>query len=72
VSESKFGNQLADMLLADGATTQPSVMGELMRERFEGDRRIRQTETVWVADGGPLGNGHWETIEVIDVGPAPS
>jgi hypothetical protein len=59
------------MLLNDGATTAPSVMGELMRERFEGDRRLRQTESVWVPDPGPLGGGHWETVEVIDAGPAP-
>jgi hypothetical protein len=58
------------MLLADGAITQPSVAGELMRERFDGDRRIRQTESVWVDGSGPFNPGHWEEIEVIDVGPA--
>lgn len=65
------GNALVDMLIADGATTQPTVMGELMRERFDGDRNIRQVEERWVPDGS-LDRGHWETIEVLDVGPAPA
>jgi hypothetical protein len=72
VSEPKFGNHLADMLLADGATTAPSVVGDLMRQRFEGDRSIRQVESRWVPGSGPFGDGHWEEIEVIDVGPAPA
>jgi hypothetical protein len=71
VSEAKSGNALADMLLNDGAVAAPSVMGELMRERFEGDRQIRQIEERWVPDGS-LDRGHWETVEVIDVGPAPA
>jgi hypothetical protein len=70
VSEPKFGNHLAAMLLADGATTAPSVAGDLTRERFDGDRRIRQVESRWVPSPGPFGDG--ETIEVIDVGPAPT
>lgn len=60
------------MLLADGATTAPSVAGELTRERFEGDRRIVQTESRWVPGTGAFSDGHWEVIEVIDVGPAPA
>jgi hypothetical protein len=71
VSE-QFGSPLVDMLLADGATVAPSVAGDLIRGQFEGDRRIRQVEEVWVPGSGPFGNGHWETIEVIDVGPAPA
>jgi hypothetical protein len=69
---SEFGNQLADMMLRDGATTAPSVMGELLRERFEGDRQIAQKEEIWIPGRGPLDTGHWETIEVVDVGPAPA
>ena len=73
MSESKFGNPVVDMLLADGATTQPSVAGELTRDRFEGDRHIKQTESVWVpGPGSPFGNGHWEIVEEFDVGPAPA
>jgi hypothetical protein len=68
-----FGNPMADMLAADGAVTAPSVMGELMRDRFEGDRRIRQVESRWVESSGRFGDaGHWEEVEVIDVGPAPA
>lgn len=69
----QFGNPLADMLLANGAVTAPSVMGELVRERFEGeDRRIGQREEIWVPGSSPFDAGHWETVEVIDVGPAPA
>jgi hypothetical protein len=69
----QFGDHLADMLLADGATTAPSVAGELARERFEGeDRRIRQVESRWVPGSGPFDTGHWEEVEVTDVGPAPT
>jgi hypothetical protein len=67
----QFGNHLADMLLADGATTAPSVMGDLMRQRFEGDRHIKQTESVWVPGSGPYDSGHWEVVEEVDAGPAP-
>jgi hypothetical protein len=70
VSDS-FGDGLARMLAADGAVTRPSVAGELVRDRFERDRSIRQTESVWVPDGS-LDGGRWETVEVIDVGPAPA
>ena len=68
----KFPNPLADMLAADGAVTAPSVAGELTRERFEGDRRIRQTESQWVPSGRFPGDGHWEIIEEFNVGPAPT
>lgn len=71
VSEPQFGDHLARMLAADGAVTRPSVAGDLLRQRFEGDRRITQTESRWVPDGS-LDGGHWEIVEVIDVGPAPA
>ena len=71
MSDNPFPNHLVAMLEADGATTQPTVFGDLIRQQFEGDRRIRQTESVWVPDpGGFPGAGHWEVVEETDAGPA--
>jgi hypothetical protein len=68
-----FPSPLVDMLIRDGAVTQPTVMGDLLRQRFEDeDRRIRQVESVWVPSGRFPGEGRWEEIEVIDAGTPPA